>query len=697
MSLALALPRVRSAPRLIADLVEAERDRLVLWLPVFMGVGVLVYFSLRAEPPTWAGAAIAVPALGGAVLVRGAGRRVLAALAAFGLGLASAQFATMRAPPPERLPFGAVTLSGRVAAMVVLPDGQRVTIAGARLDGAPPLRRLVRVRLRDDDTTRFAAGDLVQVRALLRPPSPPAYPGGWDLQRDAYFGGFAGYGFAIGDSVRLEHRDPTGFAGWVQRARETIAARVEARLPGADGAIAATLLTGEPSAIPASDREAFRASGLAHLLAVAGLHIGAVMGLAYGFTRAGLALSERAALYWPVKEIAAAVALAAGLFYMVLTGAHVPIVRSFVMAALFTLAALAGRRPFSLRGLGVAATGLMLVAPQEVAGASFQLSFSAVLSLIAGYEALRPGLLRLYGDGSLHRRAAGHLVALALTSLLAGGASAPFGAYHFGRLQLYFVAANMLAVPITAFWVMPLGLLAVALMPLGLEGAALVPMGWGVHAVLLIARAVAAWPEAVVKVPHMTSWGLALVALGIAWLGIWRTGWLKLIWLVPLLPGLVSPWLVAPPDLLMAADGKLIGVRAPGGTVLTDHAASASRFVRDEWTRYWAAGPAEPLPRSGTAAAGAIACAPDACWLRLHPHAPTALLLRRAAPAGCAEAGVILSLEAARGLCTGPVLIDRITARRDGAVAVWLKPEGVRVRTDRTDRGDRPWVRLGRR
>ncbi len=148
-----------------------------------------------------------------------------------------------------------------------------------------------------------------------------------------------------------------------------------------------------------------------------------------------------------------------------------------------------------MRGLALAATVLMLIAPQEVPDVSFQMSFSAVLALIAGYEALRPWLRRLHGD-SWHRRLASHLVALALTSALAGSASAPYGAYHFGHVQVYFVLANMVAVPLTAMWVMPAGLIALLLMPLHLEALALVPMGWGAQAVVWVARATAALPDA---------------------------------------------------------------------------------------------------------------------------------------------------------------------------------------------------------
>ena len=466
---------------------------------------------------------------------------------------------------------------------------------------------------------------------------------------------------------------------------------MEARLPDTDGAVAATLMTGVPSAIPEGDREAFRASGLAHLLAVAGLHIGAVMGLAFGLTRAVLACSERTALFWPTKQVAAGAALVAGGFYMVLTGMHVPILRSFAMAALVTLAALLGRRAVSVRGLALAAVALIVLEPQEVPGASFQMSFSAVLALIAGYEALRSWLRRLHGDGALWRRVAGHLAALALTSLLAGGASAPFGAYHFGRFQLYFVFANMIAVPITALWVMPLGLLSLPLMPLGVEGPVLDAMGWGVRAVVLIARNVTAWPMAVLPVPHMPGWGLASVGLALPWLGLWRTPRLRLLGLLPLALGLASPWLVPPPDLLMAADGKLIGVRA-GSVMMVEQVPGASRFTRDAWLQFWAVGESSHLPYEGTAWDRRIACTAESCWLSIRPDAAPALLVRGRAPPDCQRAVVILSLEAARGRCPGPRLVDRVTARIQGSVAIWLESDGARLLTDRMTRGDRPWV-----
>ena len=680
----------------LAELLNAERDRAPLWLPVFMAAGVLGYYDLRFEPPVWVGAAVALPALLAAIRLRRVNwqRAALPALAAAAVGFATAQFATARAPPPAAaLPTHATQVSGTVRAVEALPEGRRVTLEAVRLDdGAVPQARYLRIRLRRDDRAVLGTGDVMRVRALVRAPWPPAYPGGWDLQRDAFYAGLGGSGFALGPAELVSPGSPRAPLRLVQRLREIIAGRVSAAIPGTAGAFAVTLLTGFQNAMPVNDHDAFRAAGLAHLLAVAGLHIGIVMGFAMVLARTALAASEHASLFWPAKQLAALAALLAGLGYALLTGLHVPILRSFLMASLFTLAVLAGRRAISLRGLAVAATALMLAEPQEVPGVSFQMSFSAVLALISGYAALRPWLNRLRGK-SLMRRFGGYLLALALTSALAGTASAPFGAYHFGRVQVYFVIANMAAVPLTALWVLPAGLLSLPLMPFGLGFLLLKPMGWGAEAVVWVARATASLPDATVNVPHIPAWGLVVLSLGLAWLGLWQTR-LRLAGVAAIALGLASPALVRPPDLLVSSDARLIAVRTDAG-IWVQSGSDRSKFTRDAWLQYWSAAAMRPIPTEGTAADGAIVCSPEQCLLRPHAGSPAAMLVRGAThPDGCAASSVIVAAEPARGLCPKPwpKLVDRFTVWRYGAVAIWLDPGGAFVLSDRTERGSRPWV-----
>jgi competence protein ComEC len=336
------------AARWLNGLAEAERLRFAPWLAVALGAGVLLYFAMSAEPPA-AAVWIAPPLLLLAALVgirRAAAGWALGLAAAAALGFAAALWHAGRQPPPLDLPRGAVVVSGRVATVDILPEGRRVTLVNPRLGEGGPMPRLLRVRLRTEDPARPAPGDVLSVRALVRPPVSPAYPGAWDFQRAAFFSGLGGSGFAIGRASVEPGAESAPLAGL----RAAIEGRTTAALPGAAGAIAAALLTGGQSAIPAADLAAMRDSGLAHLLSVSGLHIAIVMGVSFAVLRFALAAVPPLALRLPGKPAAAIGALVVGGGYMMLTGAGVPMQRSFAMAALATLALLTGRRAISMRG-----------------------------------------------------------------------------------------------------------------------------------------------------------------------------------------------------------------------------------------------------------------------------------------------------------------------------------------------------------
>jgi competence protein ComEC len=672
-------------------LLAHERGRLAPWLAVAMGAGILGYFALREEPSAWwAAAGPPLVLLAWAVATRAphAGWVIgLGAAAALGFGAALLHAAA--APPAAAPPTRAVVLSGIVQEVDLLPEGRRVTLAEARFGPDDPVQpRTFRVRLRANDPARPAPGDALSVRALVRAPGPPAYPGAWDFQRAAFFAGQGGSGFAIGPAAIVP---AAGAAPPLSGLRAAMEARVTTAVPGPAGAVAAALLTGGQSAIPRADLAAMRDSGLAHLLSVSGLHIAIVMGVTFWVVRLLIACWRWLALRVDGKVWAGVAALGAGGFYMLLTGSQVPMQRSFAMAALVTLALLSGRHAITMRGLALAAAAVMLLAPAALLGPSFQMSFAAVLALVAGWEAMRGPLQRLKGDGAWWRRAAVFAVGLVGTSVLAGLATAPFGLAHFGRLQWYGVVANAVAVPLTSVLVMPAGMLAAVLMPLGLDGPALWVMGQGCEAVLAVAREVAAWPGAATGARPIPPWGLLAFAFGMLWLCLWRARWR---WAgAPLMAlGLASAQLYRPPDLLVSGDARLVGFAADGALWL-QRQSGASNLTRDAWLRAHALPEARPFPRDGIEAGGALACTPVACTLRTAPQGAAAILLRGgAADAACGRAAVVVSAEPVRGRCTGSQVVDRFAVWRNGPHAVWLDPAGARVVSDRAFRGARPWV-----
>ncbi|MGC9270444.1 ComEC/Rec2 family competence protein [Acidiphilium sp.] len=672
----------------------AERGRLFLFLPVAMGGGVLVYFDLTREPSLW----VAAGAVGLALVALVATwrwpvpRGIVALALAAALGFGRAQLQTLAMPPLLAVPHHGVTITGRIVGVDLLPTGRRISIAAPRLNHGPPQARAVRVKLRRGDDVAVEAGDTVRLRALLYGASRPAYPGGWNFGRDQYFAGLGAVGFAISPLEVIARAQPGWFSA-LRQLREAIAARILADLPLDTGSIAATLLTGFEDAIPPAERQDFITAGLAHILAVAGLHIGIVMATLYALTRFLVGFSEFLLLRVPAKIIASIVSFAGGAVYAALTGFHVPIMRSLAMAALVLAGIIAGRRALSLRGLALAALVLILLEPQAVPGPSFQMSFSAVLALIAGYEAVgRRFVVTGEGHGAKLIR---HIAALAFTSFLAGGASMPFAAYHFQQIEPYYVLANLIAVPLTALVVLPLGMASLVLMPLHLERITLIPMGWGITVILRVARIVGSLPHALIEISPSPGYAVALIAIGLACLGLFRS-WLRYAGLAPIAIGLIAMTLGRAPDVLISPTANLVGVR-DGHIVRIVEAGRVDKFTLDQWRPVWAG----DRVRAGRAD---DVCDDGRC--RFDGGRVLYLADRAAAARGCAGARVVVSSRPLRGMCRKPgrIVIDRFSVWREGAIGLWFNPSvmpagvpggvpgGVTVRTDRMVQGARPWV-----
>jgi len=700
-------PTVKLATDLAVRL-EAERDRWALWIPAGFATGIGSYFALDREPTVWLGAAVLSLAVTAAVLGRRRPGILLASLvvAVFSAGFAVAQFrtASVAAPILEKR-IGPVAVSGRIAAVERRASGWRLVLEAPEIGflkpGQTPAR--VRVSVLDASGGAFEPGQRVRLRAVLRPPPEPVAPGAYDFARRAYFQGLGGVGFAygkvhaVGDlNEGLERgftaTTPILSRAWWTRLRLVSSERILVALPGESGAIAAALMTGARGAIPKATLTAMRDSGLAHLLAISGLHVGLVAGLLFFSVRALLALVPALALRYPIKKWAAVAAGLGAFAYLTLTGATVPTQRAYMMVGLVLLGVLLDRNALSFRLVAWAAVVVLAIAPESLLSPSFQLSFAAVAALIAAYEMLRDRFRRLFAGRGVLAWAGLQFSGAAFSSVVAGLATAPFAIYHFNRIAWYGLAANVVAVPLTALWVMPWALAAFALMPFGAEGLALAPMGWGIDVMLAVARRVAAWPGAVSLVPVMPLSALVSIALGGLWLCLWQRAW-RLLGVLPILAGALTAALTVPPDVLASGDAKLMAVR-DGANGLYLSSAKLRRFDAGIWRRRLGLEDSEPWPRLGGAAAGRLTCDPLGCIYRTRGQVVALSGDGRALADDCAVANLVISREPVSGRCKGPELvIDRFDLWRQGGHAIWLGEKEIRVETVRERRGDRPWVR----
>ena len=676
--------------------LEAERDQLVLWLPVALGAGIAAWFVLPG-PREWAAAALGALGLAAAALAPGRGGRAGVALAcgaaALALGLGLVWWRAERVAAPVLARPVIATFRGVVERVEPLParDLVRVRLAVLGWEDAPdPAPTRVRVNLEQGDVPAgLGAGAVIRLRARLMPPPPAAVPGAYDFARVAWFDGLGatGRGFA---PVAVEHAG-VGSSGL----RERLTAHVQARLPGSAGGIAAALATGDTGAIADDDAEAMRRAGLAHLLSVSGLHITAVVGIVMVAAMRLLALWPRLALTGRVPVIAGAAGAVAAVGYTLLTGAQVPTIRSCV-AALMVLAALAlGREAMTLRLVAVGALVVLLAWPESLAGASFQLSFAAVTAIVALHEHPRVRGWFAPREAAWWVRAALGLGSLLLTGVAVELALMPIAVFHFHQAGLYGALANMAAIPLTTFVVMPAEAAALALDAAGLGA----PLWWvaelGLRLLLWIARTVASAPGAVRALPAMPEGAFASMVGGGLWLALWRTRWRRL-GLVPVLAGAAWTLATPAPDLLVTGDGRHLALRDGRGgvAVLRDRAGD---YVRDMLAENGGLD-GEPGLLSETAGAR---CNRDLCVVARRAGGRTWRVLATRSgymvPAGdligwCGRADVVVSERRLPRGCRGRWLtLDRAALARTGGVAVTFARE--EVRTVRRAGDAHPWVR----
>jgi competence protein ComEC len=564
----------------------------------------------------------------------------------------------------------------------------RLTLAPAG-DILPPR---VRVSITEADVPiGIGQGAVVEVRARLQPPPSMALPGSHDFARDAWFRGIGGVGRAIGP-LTVTRPAP---GGGLDTVRGKVDRHIRAALPGSSGTIATALATSDQGSISKIDAEAMRRSGLTHLLSVSGLHIAAVVGAAMFLSLRLLALSERLALRFNLVLVSAGFGALAGIAYTLFTGAQVPTVRSCI-AALLVLAGIAlGRDAISLRLIAVGALVVLMFRPEAIAGASFQMSFAAVTAIVALHSLPSVRTFFQRRDEGLIARFVRAIAALIATGLAVELALIPLALYHFHRAGLYGVAANIIAIPLTTFVIMPLEAGALLLDTVGFGAPLWSATGFAIDLLLSMAHLVANSSGAVAMLPAMPRSAFGMMILGGLWLCLWTTRARSF--------GLISAaigalWAAATPlpDLLVTGDGRHLALVGANGTpaLLRDR---TGEFVSDLMGEA-AAYDGEP----GFLAASDFArCSRDACiaridrdgrsWHILATRSSTFMDWRKFI-AACADADIVIADRKLPVQCAPRWLkLDRLALAQTGGLAIRFG-ETPRVDSVAARLGDHPWA-----
>ncbi len=676
--------------------VDVAPGRLMPWLPVSFGFGIVLYFTAEREPVWWVAAATAAMAVVISWLARA---RPVAFPLALGAAAIASGFATATVKSRLvdhvvlRAPAYGVSLKGFVERREELERSDRIVLHVASMEGGRVGAQPERIRISVRKGTAPAVGTFVALKARINPPSSPFRPGGYDLARDLYFQGIGATGLATGRiTVEAPPAPPSlalRFATAVEGLRDMIDGRIRASLKGDTGAIASALITGKRDALTAPVFDAMFISGVGHVLSISGYHMALVAGVVFFFVRALLALVPVLALHYPIKKWAAAAALAAATFYLVLSGAEVATQRSYIMAAVVLVGVMVDRATLTMRTIAVAAFAVMLLVPEAVVHPSFQMSFAATLALIAAYERGIPWAAA-GGDTSLGARLAlwgvREVILLITASLVAGLATMPYAAYHFHRMAPYGLIANLFAMPVISAVSMPAGLLALLAMPFGFDAPLWRLMGLGIDWMIMVALWVAHLPGAVGRISAFGVGAMLLATAGLLVLCLLRS---PLRFAGAAFAGLAiaAALMATRPDILISGGGDVVAVRG------ADSRLAAAKFGSDTiYVREWLAADGDDRTPTDASVKAGFACDTDGCVARLADGATVAVARTPGALADdCARAAVVVTTRPTPSGCAA-LVIDRNILRPRGATALTWRNGGFERVSARPEGEDRPWA-----
>lgn len=651
---------------------------------IFFGIGVALYFGWPFEPDyRWA--AIVCGAIGLLWLLaqrkdwRFAGFIGLSLMLALGFGRAvwHTQAAdTPKLPQQERT----YRIEGWVSAIEKSGKSERyvVELLSVRGLAAERMPKKLRIRITKKPDPPIEAGATINWLVASKAPPGAVVPGGYDPGQTAYFKGIGGFGFGYGApqqqaDAELGLWDTTRRA--VVRWRYGLADRIVAAAPAETSGLQAALMTGVRRFIPQEQTDNLRIAGLAHILAISGLHMALLAGGTYSGAAFLLACVQPLSRRYDVRKFAAVAAIGAAALYLVLSGASVATQRAWVMSTIFFLAIILDRRAVSMRSVSVAALITLALHPESLISVGFQMSFAAVVALVAvyqGWQSIRPA----YSQRNAARRMVDFFSSLSVTSLVAGFATGGFALFHFNRFATYGFAGNLLAMPLFSLFVMPLAVVSLLSMPLGLEAAPLYLMSKALEPILYAADWVAGWPGAMAYIGAAPNWVLPAYSLGFVALCMGRRWWK--------LPGLLliglafASWGQAPiPDLRISDQGKVAFWQPPdsgsGEPVLFVGSRRSDRYGREQFTQRAGLSDVDWAPYEDRIAQ----CDALACRAKIGPWQVSILQSPSEVPEECRASDlVVLAVRragpVARRNCEA-VLVDETTLRETGALDVYLK------------------------
>lgn len=567
-----------------AENYETEAESLIIWYAVCFAFGVAFYFTYPFELPVW----VVVTVLECVLLLLWLNRRkngyfkFLTYVSVFVLGLCIAKAdAQYRANHVENTLPEISYLYGRVKDKDYNSNNHTRLLLTDVENYDHALKGDFRISLMKDEAD-IKPGMCVELLAKFPQELSPNPLSSYNFERTLFYKGISGVGYSIASVYEKPCAEKNGLlTQFLIVVREKIKT-LTTTVPQKEGAIIQALTIGDKSGINENQAENYRTAGLAHFLAISGMHMGMIALLIFFLIRV-LLLPFGNGRY-DFRKPAAVVAMVLTFLYFLISGQSVSCIRAFIMTSMVLLGILLNRRAISLRLWAFAVLVVTIITPESVVSPGFLMSFAAVLGLVSFYESNTIYLRRIFYSENYWGRFAAYVVGLLLTDLVASLMTLPYSLYYFQRLSVYTTLGNLLAGPVIVFWVMPALLLFLISLPLGLGHLSIKLLAKGIEVINNIVAQVSSLSGAAIgeNMGIVPDWSIFILTLGLLWLCIWQARW-RLWGLVLIVIGILGVLTAPRPDFVFDEYGKTYAYRDAIGK-LTPSCFADNRFLMKMWT-----------------------------------------------------------------------------------------------------------------
>lgn len=583
--------KLSSTRVVLAKLLNAIKEQFfldqrswILWFVVLFCFGIVTYFSLSFEPS--AILLISISCIVVAVLIYLRNKKyawLLLALTFFIFGIDCAKIRTVSVVAPKlKAEIPIAKMSGRVVSISPTLKGAQIILDRLYIANfnKTVLPKKAKITINGDkDKLSFGIGDVIKFKANLKPPSRPLVPEGYNFARQNFFDQIGASGFCI-SNVYIIKKNNNKLANYIANLRLEFSRRIKNAIGSEAGSIAAALILGEQSAIDKQVLNSMRVSGLTHILSVSGLHLSMVSIICFFLVRFVLSCSLYIGQNYDTKKIAGYVSLLFTLGYLLISGMQIAAVRSYIMVVCVIVAVLLDRQEYALRSVCFAAFIMLIFAPESALHPSFQMSFSAVIALVSGYELYLSKIIRSE-EYNIFSKIKSYLFGALAATFVAGLATAPFAIYYFNQYSNYSLLANMIVSPVTSFIIMPMVVLTCILYPFHMEQFPLWVMKFGIDFMVKMANWIGQFPKALVMLPNMTQSTLMLFVVGLLWLCLWQQKW-RMLGVLPIVGAMIMLTNITRPDLIVDSHSGSVFVRSvDGNLVRTKSKKKISPFMAD--------------------------------------------------------------------------------------------------------------------